>query len=72
MIHKKVFEKHQAMFNCDRVDTWFQNGYNSVRIRFENKKEVVFTYHDDDNWWLETVNIFISNMNSRRKGAVKC
>lgn len=67
MLQKKVFEIYKKLFifNEEVIDTWFQNGYNSVRIRFTNKKEVVFTYHDDTNWRLEPVEKFIESMNKK-------
>lgn len=53
------------MFNAENIETWFQNGLNSVRIRFENKKEVVFTYNRESDWKLETISSFMKTMNKK-------
>ena len=63
MNHKDVFKAFQSIFSIGTVDTWWQNGYNSVRIRFENRKEVVFTYEHDTKWKLETLESFLDKMN---------
>lgn len=41
---------------------WFPNGRDSIRIRDINKHELIFTYHGDTDWRLETVNEFLKNM----------
>ena len=40
---------------------WFPNGKNSIRIRDNNKHELIFTYHSDADWRLETINEFLKN-----------
>jgi len=64
MLQKKVFEIYKKLFIFDEsvIDTWFQNGYNSVRIRFTGGREIVFTYHSDTNWRLEPIETFIDSM----------
>lgn len=70
MSHKVVYEKFKELFNieeCD-VDTWFQNGKNSIRVRNVNKVVFVFSYEDDRDWCLETEASYINKM---RAGFIK-
>jgi Txe/YoeB family toxin of Txe-Axe toxin-antitoxin module len=69
MVHTKVLKKYKELIksladgmfsvNTEEPFTWFPNGYNSIRIRYENRNEFVFTYHDDKKWRLETGDYFI-------------
>ena len=56
MSHNEVFAGFKDRFpgSVRDIDVWFQNGKNSIRIRFKNKNEFVFTYYDMHNWALET------------------
>lgn len=65
MLHKDVFKAFNTHFDLGTIETWWQNGYNSIRVRFENKKEIVFTYSDDKKWKLETIDSFINDMNKK-------
>jgi hypothetical protein len=68
MNHHDVFKKFNEIFNLGSIEQWWQNGFNSVRIRFEDKKEVVFTYTNDGKWTLETIYSYIQRMNKIKKG----
>lgn len=46
MSHSKVykwFELYFPQYAGDKVETWFQNGKNSIRIRQKNHQEFIFT-----------------------------
>ena len=65
MNHDQVLAKFKEIYYLgpdDDIDIWFPNGKNSVRIRFTNKREIVFTYYGKDNWVLETAGHFIGKM----------
>ena len=66
MTHKDIFKAFDNIFRLGSIEQWWQNGYGSIRIRFENKKEVVFTYTHDTKWRLETISSFIERMNKER------
>ena len=47
MSHSKVykwFELYFPQYAGDKVETWFQNGKNSIRIRQKNHQEFIFTF----------------------------
>ena len=64
VLQEKVYCKFTSMFPAMSKYTaiWFPNGRNSIRIRYINKHELIFTYHSDTDWRLETVNEFLKNM----------
>lgn len=45
-----------------KIEEWFPNGKNSIRVRFEDQEEYVFTYYGDNDWSLETVGCFIRRL----------
>lgn len=55
----KYFELYFPDFSGDKVDVWFQNGKNSIRVRQKNRQEFIFTYNGKDNWKFETVESFM-------------
>lgn len=58
----KYFELYFPDFSGDKVDVWFQNGKNSIRVRQKNRQEFIFTYNDKDNWKFETVESFMAGL----------
>lgn len=57
MIHRdiyKLFELYFPNYAGNKVDTWFPNGKNSIRIRQTNHQEFIFTYNSK-NWKFEMV-----------------
>ena len=64
MIRKDVFEafKDITHMSDERIDTWFPNGRNSVRIRLKTKQELIFTYQSKNYWRLETKGAFLTDM----------
>lgn len=71
MSHNQVYAMFKTIFihkDMEKdMDTWFPNGKNSIRVRFKNKNEFVFTYFDVKKWSLETVDNFIERTNSKIK-----
>lgn len=62
MSHKEIykwFELYFPIYAGDRVEVWFPNGKNSIRIRQINKQEFVFTYHSNKKWKFETLDSFL-------------
>ena len=55
----KWFELYFPEYAGDKIDTWFPNGKNSIRIRQTNKQEFIFTFVDTSNWKFETINSFM-------------
>ena len=60
------FVQHLHHYAKD-VDTWFPNGKNSIRVRYINGCEFIFTYNKDSDWCYETLDCFIR----RLKGDIK-
>lgn len=63
MVHHDVLERYKVIFGdtLGVIDSWYQNGKNSVRIRYQNGdmringKEVIFTVGPSGvEWRLET------------------
>lgn len=46
----KWFENYFPDYSGDRIDVWFPNGRNSIRIRQKNGQEFIFTYHNQKDW----------------------
>lgn len=63
----KWFELYFPDYAGDKVDAWFQNGKNSIRIRQKNHQEFVFTFHDKNNWNFETIDNFVSRLRGGKK-----
>lgn len=63
----KWFELYFPDYTGDKLDTWFQNGKNSIRIRQTNHQEFVFTMHDKNNWKFETLDSFMSGLRGGKK-----
>ena len=63
MVHTDVYKWFALYFPDyagDKVDKWFPNGKNSIRVRQTNGQEFIFTYNSKKDWRLETVNSFLS------------
>lgn len=64
MMPTVVVRHAKAMFPYifKNVVAWFPNGKNCIRLRLNTHKELIFTYHDDDHWVLETATHYLDNM----------
>lgn len=69
MNHKQVFKHFTNLFPLiagSSVLTWFPNGKNSIRVRYVNGEDHVFTYNDSLDWSYETVDCFLKKMKHRQ------
>ena len=66
-------EKFKELFCIEdqAIETWFQNGLNSIRVRNKHKVEFVFTYENDRDWCLETSGHFLNRLEKNLKGDKK-
>ena len=64
MSHKNVFEQFKLLFPqyIECIDTWFPNGKNSIRVRWTQDSDRIFTYNGIDDWCFETVDSFLNRM----------
>lgn len=64
MSHDNVYKKFLEMgcYNLGTVAAWFPNGYNSIRVRFEDRTEIIFTYYDKQNWIIQTIDDFMKKL----------
>lgn len=70
MSHSEVYKWFKLYFPDyagDKLDTWFQNGKNSIRIRQTNHQEFVFTMQDKNNWKFETLESFMAGLRGGKK-----
>lgn len=70
MNHSEVmrwFERYFPEYAGERIDTWFQNGKDSIRIRQKNGQEFIFTYHSQKDWRFETITSFLNGMKGGKK-----
>lgn len=67
MTHREVFARFKTCFPwyAERVDEWFQNGKNSIRVRKRGGMELIFTFNSDKDWCLESVESFIHKLDKR-------
>lgn len=63
MTHKAIFD----IFNTRSISEprktikeWFPNGRGSIRIIFEDKSEIIFTWKGDDEWSIESVKNYLN------------
>lgn len=69
MNHIQIYKKFTRIFPLVasiEVYEWFPNGKNSIRIRHFNDAEYVFTYIDNDDWVLETLDSYIKKMKGEK------
>ena len=70
MSHSKVykwFELYFSQYAGNKVEAWFQNGKNSIRIRQTNNQEFIFTFSDKGNWRFETVESYMKGLKGGKK-----
>lgn len=63
MVPSKIFEKFKEKFpsETEKIDIWFPNGRNAIRVRFKSRSEVIFTYWSDKKWKLESLDHFLDS-----------
>lgn len=66
MTHNNVYKKLKALLMPaadEQLECWFPNGKNSIRIRPKKgaKYDMIFTYHSDFVFKLETVNSWLNS-----------
>ena len=69
MIHKDVYTMFEAYFPevAAKVDVWFPNGKDSVRVRLTSKREFIFSYINDNHWSFETIDSFLEKLKGDKK-----
>lgn len=58
----KLFVSTMPHYAGGKVEAWFPNGKNSIRVRHHNKKEYAFTCNGPDDWKFETIKSFMKTM----------
>lgn len=69
MTHSEVLSRFQTYFPglYGDIDLWFQNGKHSIRVRLKDRRELIFTYHSDSDWRLQTLKNHIEcDMNTKK------
>lgn len=74
MVHHEVLEMFKKMLSFGGEDhitkiikDWFPNGKNSIRVRFVNNDELIFTYNSPTRWSIITKDEFVDNMKKEKK-----
>lgn len=64
MSHKTIFDWFKLYFpNYDKhTVTWFPNGKNSIRVRWDNGRDFIFTFNGEKDWCFQTVENFLKKM----------
>lgn len=68
MTPEKLFEAFKKItgFNSDDIERYFTNGKYSIRVRFKDKSEYIFTYKTPRKWRLETYESYLYGFDSRK------
>lgn len=70
MVHSDVYKWFGLYFPDyagDKVDRWFPNGKNSIRIRQKDHQEFIFTFQDKNHWKFETLENFMTGLKGGKK-----
>lgn len=69
MTHKDIFQAFKNTFPefVNMPGTYFSNGNNSIRVKLDGRRELIFTYHGANEWKLETVDNFVNELTGKRK-----
>ena len=64
MTHSDVLYNFKRIFPnlWERIEVWYPNGRNSVRVRFTGWTECTFTYFSPTDWKFETLHSFVKTM----------
>ena len=69
MTHKDILKRFLIAYPIpeNMIDCWFPNGKGSIRVRFVNHVELIFSYSSDKNWRIETVDSFLNDQKLSKK-----
>lgn len=67
----KLFELHMPSYAGEKVELWFPNGRNSIRVRSIGKEEFIFTFNNPKDWRFETVGSYINTFRKENKDVRK-
>lgn len=75
MNHKELFELFLKDFGfypnfTSNIDCWFPNGKDSIRIRYTDKGDLVFTYLEESTWKKETIKEFVKSKKGSVSGSI--
>lgn len=62
-IYKRLLPGFEA-----QTELWFPNGWNSIRVRFFNGRDYIFTIGENDELMFEEVGHFLKRMEKERVG----
>lgn len=67
MLHTTIYLKLTEIFPicAEDIVKWWQNGKNSIRVKFVDGDIWVFTYRSAKNWKLETLDSWTAEMQNR-------
>lgn len=69
MNHEEIFKYFILYFpdyGWNKLETWFPNGKNSIRIRLKNNQDFIFTYFDMDRFTFETLDNFLERLRGKK------
>lgn len=64
---EKIWETLSVAGACQKAKYLYPNGLDSLRIVFEDDTEIIFIYHSEKDWSVETVESFIRRMTPTMK-----
>ena len=67
----KLFELHMPSYAGEKVEIWFPNGRNSIRVRHWNREEFIFTFNNPKDWRFETIDSYINHFRKENKNVRK-
>lgn len=69
MTHTAVLKYFKEMFPTyfENSTIWFPNGKNSIRVRMNNQRDLVFTIDTKERWRFETLGQYLDRMDIERK-----
>lgn len=64
MAHTELIEKFKEIcrINVEDFEHWFPNGKDSIRVRFDEYTDVVFTYHSEKDWRIESMDSYLMSI----------
>lgn len=62
--HEDLFEEYRQLLKVDEslIEEWFPCGKDSIRVRFKDGKEVIWTITGPENWMIESVEHFCKRL----------